>query len=97
MHDTMTVFAIYDVKSEGWSRPVYSRNEATCTREVRDVLSQGNTPYSLHPEDYSLFRLGTWSENEPFISYDPAPTLVLPLLQLAPKGREFGDHQLSAA
>lgn len=96
MHDTLTVFAIYDSKSEGWSRPVYSRNRATVQRELRDVLSQGQTPYALHPEDYTLFEVGTWSEVNPQISYHQAPEPLGVLIQFAPKGRSFGDLESAA-
>lgn len=99
-HDTLTVYAIYDSKSESWSRPVYSRNDATCQREVRDVLANGQTPYSLHPEDYGLYRLGTWSEFKPFFEYDQQPELVNMLVQLMPKRTEYThlqDAPLSAA
>lgn len=97
MHDTLTVYSIYDTKSESWSRPVFSRNDATCTREVRDVLANGQTPYSMHPEDYSLFKLGQWSEFRPFFEYLSAPELVCPLVQLMPKRTDYTDAQLSAA
>lgn len=95
-HDTLTVFAIYDAKSEGWSKPVFSRNRATVQRELRDVLSQGQTQYALHPEDYTLFELGTWSEFKPFIQYHTAPESVGLLLQYAPKRQEITDLQSAA-
>ena len=91
MHVTNHVFLIYDAKSESWSKPIFSRNRATCQREMRDVLTQGNTQYSMHPEDYTLFEVGTWSEFESSIKYYQAPEALGLLLQYAPKGGTFTD------
>lgn len=88
MQDFLTVFSIYDAKSEGWSKPIYSRNPATCQRELRDVLSKAETPYSAHPEDYTLFELGTWSEFEPNIKYLETPLSHGLLIRYAPKERQ---------
>lgn len=95
-HDTLTVFSIYDAVSESWSKPVYSRNRATVQRELRDVLTQGQTQYALHPHDYTLFELGTWSEFKPMITYHTAPESVGCLIQYAPKRTDYTDQQAAA-
>lgn len=96
-HASHTVFAIYDAKSESWSKPIFSRNAATCQRELRDVLMKGGTMYSVHPEDYTLFEIGTWSEDKPQIDFLTAPLSLGLLIQYAPKGQHFGDDLVSAA
>lgn len=95
-HVTNTVFAIYDSKSESWSKPVFSRNRATVQRELRDVLSQGQTQYALHPADYTLFELGTWSEVDAMIEYYQSPEQVGCLIQYAPRPQEFTDVPTAA-
>lgn len=96
MHDTLTVYSIYDTKSEGWSRPIFSRNDATAQRELRDVIAHGQTPYSMHPADYTLFKLGSWSEFKPFIEFLAAPEAIVHLVQLAPKRTEYSDLNSAA-
>lgn len=97
-HNTLTVYVIFDSKAEAWSKPIFSRNDATVARELREVLAQGNTVFSSHPEDHTLFKVGVWSEDKPMFEYLPAPESLYPLVQLMPKRTDYTDvNQLSAA
>lgn len=97
-HATLTIYSIFDSKAESWSRPIFSRNDATAVREIKEVLAQGNTVFSSHPEDHTLFRLGTWSEVNPMFDYQTAPEAIAPLIQLMPRRTDYTDaSQLSAA
>ena len=93
----LSVFSIFDVKSEGWTRPIFSQNVETFKRELRDVLASGkDLPFCVHPEDYQAFKIGEWSEVDPHIVGGANPEFVCALVNLAPQAREFVD-QASAA
>lgn len=54
------VFALRDSKLDAFMAPMASPNEAVATRMFRDLLRQDNE-FSAHPEDFDLYRLGTFN------------------------------------
>ena len=83
---TLNVFALFDVKSEGWTKPIFSQNAETFKRELRDVLSSGKElPFIIHPEDYNAFHLGVWSEYSPMIEYFGVPASLGSLVNFTPR------------
>jgi len=56
----MRIYSIYDTKAEQYGNPVYCRTDAEARRQFGVVAQDQTTEIGKHPEDFLLFRLGTW-------------------------------------
>lgn len=55
-------FTIYDIKAQNYHIPYNLKNEAIAQREFADIVNDTNTTINKHPEDYTLFKIGTWDD-----------------------------------
>lgn len=62
----MKAYSIYDSKAEAYLTPVFMPNDGTAIRAMSDKLLENETDNNLwrHAEDYTLFRVGQWEEEE---------------------------------
>lgn len=58
----LKMFSIRDCKAELYNPPSYFHNEGQATRQFSDAINNPETPYGQHPEDYTLFRIGTYDD-----------------------------------
>lgn len=66
------VYTILDTKS-GWAENLYLfRSDEEARRGFGEVASDPNTKIGKYPEDYILFKVGTWSPDEMKIMDLPA-------------------------
>ncbi len=56
------IFAVYDSKAEVYSTPMFMRNKGEALRSWADICNDDKAVYNKHPQDYSLFHIGTFSE-----------------------------------
>lgn len=56
----LKLFSIYDSKSETYSVPHAVKTRGEAIRSLSDLLREGKHDFALHPEDYTLFELGTF-------------------------------------
>lgn len=61
MNNTLNMFSIFDCKAKAYLQPFFSLNSDTATREF-DAAVNGESTFSKFPEDYSLFRLGSFDQ-----------------------------------
>ncbi|AXL15156.1 nonstructural protein [Microviridae sp.] len=54
----MQMFSVYDSKVQSYSIPFYSRTAEDALRKFSASVNDLKTPYSFHPEDYTLFHIG---------------------------------------
>ena len=54
------MFSIYDAKAENYGPPVRALNKATIIRTFTDLANNPQEEIGEHPEDYTLFHLGTY-------------------------------------
>lgn len=63
--NTHKTFQIYDSKAEAHIRPMYFKATGEAVRWFDDVVNGRIEPMAfmaMHPEDYTLFETGEWSE-----------------------------------
>ncbi len=58
------IFAIYDSVSEVYHRPFYLPNQNVAKRQFANMVSDPESQVSLNPADYTLFEIGTWSDQD---------------------------------
>lgn len=73
---TLHIFTIYDSKSETYFQPFYMLNEAMALRQFADMANDKESNISKHPEDYSLYTLGTWQDQDAKFTSPPKKLLA---------------------
>lgn len=58
------VFTVYDSKAEAYLVPFFMQNENMAIRSFTDSLKSPETPFHRHPQDYTLFHIGEYSDRE---------------------------------
>lgn len=57
------VYSVYDLKSEFYGPPVLFHNDEDARRGFASVYSRSDSPMVKYPQDYRVFRLGTFDDN----------------------------------
>ena len=60
---TLIVLSVFDKATGAYMRPWYAQTEGQALRLFIDELRSGNSPIKDHPEDYSLFQIGTFEDS----------------------------------
>lgn len=58
----LNAYTIYDVASGTYMRPFFTSADGEATRGFKDIATDANHAVGQHPEDYTLFRVGTWND-----------------------------------
>lgn len=56
------IFAVLDTKSTIFSNPFVSINSAVALRDFRCASADSNSDIFRNPEDYALYRIGTYDD-----------------------------------
>lgn len=55
---------IFDAVAGAWHSPLAFQSEAQAVRSFGDALSDGKSEFARHPEDYTLFAMGTFNPHD---------------------------------
>jgi len=58
-----SVFAIWDDKAKAYMQPFFLPTVGMATRTVGDCVNDPKHNFGMHPEDYTLFRIGTFEDD----------------------------------
>lgn len=64
---TSQIFAVLDVKLGAFAQPFFAQNSAFAQRMFFDAARDPNTMLGKHPQDFFLYRLGTFDEESGYI------------------------------
>lgn len=56
------VFAVRDSKAALFSQPWFSVSVASAVRAFTDAVNDGKGDFGKHPDDYTLFHIGTFDD-----------------------------------
>lgn len=62
----LKIFSIYDSQAAAFLPPFFLTNEAVARRHFYDSANDPNHMFCMHPNDYTLFMLGTWDDDNGF-------------------------------
>ena len=79
------IFTIYDSKAESYSRPMFFETKGVAIRSFMDVLKAGDSQISKYPEDYTLFHLGTWEDQQAKFESNSTPISAGVAIEFLPK------------
>lgn len=57
------VYSIYDRASGVYDRPWVAHSDKAAARSFSDIALDAEHPIGMHPEDFTLFRVGTWEDD----------------------------------
>ena len=60
----LNIYTIFDVASGAYMRPFYAASDGQAIRSFTDISQDADHEIGKHPEDYSLFRIGTYDDNK---------------------------------
>ncbi len=87
----MHVYSFYDTASGSYMRPFVAQADGEATRVFMDLVSDPEHPIGKHPEDYSIFRLGSFNDQSGDIGpEDPIECLSTGLEMVALKRNQDG-------
>jgi hypothetical protein len=58
----MFIYSVYDSKAEAYLPPFFLPTKAAALRAFGDAAVDPKHQFAAHPEDYTLFELGTYEE-----------------------------------
>lgn len=56
------IFSVYDVASESFQRPFTAVKKGEAMRSFIDICQDEKHPLGQHPEDYTLFEIGSFND-----------------------------------
>lgn len=58
------IYTVHDVKSEAFHEPFFAPTDAVAARSFADCVQNPDHPFGKHPSDYTLFRIGTYTDHD---------------------------------
>lgn len=60
----LKIFSIYDSKVSAFGTPFFQRSTGEAVRAFTDAVNRKDSDngFAMHPEDYTLFELGSWDD-----------------------------------
>ncbi len=58
----LNAYTIFDVASGVYMRPFFSQADGQATRGFKDIATDADHEVGKHPEDYTLFRIGSFND-----------------------------------
>lgn len=59
----LSVFTILDSKIGSYMNPFYAKNKGQALRDFIDLMKDSQSVISKHPEDYSLYEIGSFDQD----------------------------------
>lgn len=78
----MKIYAVYDEKAEMFGTPQFFKSDGMALRTLQDMVTQNESIIANHPEDFSLYRLGDYDDNQGLLFPVERPVLVVRAITL---------------
>lgn len=76
------VYVIYDSKAEFYNQPFFLINDEIALRSALDLRRDTNTEIGRHPEDFTLFKIGTYDDSTAVLETDQAREVICRFIEL---------------
>lgn len=67
------IFAVFDSKAQTFGQPFFCINENIALRSWREAVNDPATQFCKYPEDFSLFQLGEFNDQDASFKLLQAP------------------------
>jgi len=58
------IFTVYDSKAKAYITPFFLHEDGMALRVFGDCINDTTHQFGKHPEDYTLFEIGTWEDQK---------------------------------
>ena len=79
----LNAYTIYDVASGIYMRPFFSQADGQAVRGFKDIATDAEHEIGKHPEDYTLFRIGSFNDTTGKMEGEPPEKLMTGLEAVA--------------
>lgn len=80
----LKLYSVYDCKVESYTFPICYKTRGEALRGMIDLLKEGKHEFAAHPEDYTLFELGSFNLSDASFDLHATPVTVGKLLEFMP-------------
>lgn len=81
----MKVFSVLDIKAECFGAPFFQLNNAVAQRIIQNMVNDRTTQVGMNPEDYQLYCIGEWNDQDGVITPTKSKVLDVITLQKQPE------------
>lgn len=67
------MFSIFDAKAKAYITPFFLPTTGMATRTFTDMINDPTCAFSKHPEDYTIFNLGSLDDSTGIITLEQTP------------------------
>ncbi len=72
----MEICSIHDAAAQAYMTPMFFQSRGQAIRSFSDAVNDGKSDFWKHPEDYTLFHLGTFDLRTGMLDYLPSPAAL---------------------
>lgn len=69
----MKIFTVYDSKAEAYLQPFFAKTHGLAIRQFQQAVNTADHQFHNYAEDYTLFVIGMWDENNCLIEMLTCP------------------------
>ncbi len=89
----LNIYSVFDTASGLYSRPFFSQSDGEAMRSFQDISTDAKHPIGMHPEDYTLFRLGIFDDSSGNLTNETNSSLAT-ALELVAASRNVNKDNL---
>ncbi len=72
----LKMFSVYDSKAEAYTPPFYEKTMGLAVRAFQETCNLADHPFNKYPEDYTLFSVGDFDDQNAKIELYATPVPV---------------------
>lgn len=90
----LSIFTIYDEKAKAYLAPFFLPTTGMAVRTFTDMINNPECAFYKHPEDYTIFKIGTFDDSLGLLLVELKPTSLHNGVTLKNIDQE-ADHEIS--
>lgn len=85
----LEIFDIFDSATASYHRPFFMLSKTEAIRAFIDIINDEKSAIHKHPEDFTLFHLGTFNQETAEFTFPPSPTSLGKAIEFLLDGRAY--------
>lgn len=82
------IYSIHDIKASAYMTPFFMQTEGMALRAITDCVNDNGHSFNKHPEDFTLFEMGTFDDNNGQMELLETPRPIAKCIELV-----SGEHE----